>query len=157
MILADLLTREWQRSATGSAAILAIWSYILLGSQHAAVADSPAKTPTPKNIKRPTARIGVSTVVLPRCIVRITNSQITTPSQPFEILCTRNTDYQLAVQRPGQEAVSIRTQTSSRLSANSQAGNPTIQTTRYQLPQARPSDKKEMKASGDITVLSLDF
>lgn len=156
MILADLLTSHWQRSATSSAAILAIWSYVLLGNQQAALADSPSKTAAPKNIKRPTARIGVSAVVLPRCIVRVTNTQTQASSQPVEILCTKNTDYQLAVQRPGQEAVSIRAHPSSQPSSR-QAGRQSIQKTHYQLPQASSSENRQTQASGEITILALDF
>lgn len=156
MILADLMTGHWQRSATSSAAILAIWSYVLLGNQHAALADNPGKNTAPKNIKRPTARIGVSAVVLPRCIVRVTNAQTANAAQPFEILCTRNTDYRLAIQRPGQEAVSIRAQASGSASS-SKAGNQNVQTAHFQLPQANLSDNRETKASGEITIVSLDF
>lgn len=155
MTLADLLTRHWHRSATSSAAILAIWSQIFLASQQAA-ADSPQENNLNKNTKRPTARIGVSAVVLPRCIVRMTRVQGAESSDPLEVLCTRETDYQLAVQRPGQQSVSLKT-AAFQPSNIKQAGNLYGQASYYQLPRGNSAQKREAGASGEITILALDF
>ncbi|MFC4349072.1 hypothetical protein ACFO5Q_14555 [Kordiimonas lipolytica] len=155
MTLADLLTRHWHRSATRSAAILAIWSQILLASQQAA-ADSPQENNLHKNTKRPTARIGVSAVVLPRCIVRMARVQVAGSAEPLEILCTRETDYQLAVQRPGQQSVSIKTAAYQSTNIN-KAGNLYGQASYYQLPRGNSAKKRETGASGEITILALDF
>lgn len=154
MLLTELLRRHMLRPTARSTLMLLAWSHLVANGALAADESNPNQQRVPN--KRPQARIGVSAVVLPKCVVRIESRTISQSGQPLEVRCTKNTDYQLNVGSDNTGKVGIQIVESTTSQETRTNGNSSSQPTLYEVSR-NDDDIKAGKPDTGIAILSLDF